>query len=84
MASINAFGTFGGGTLSYSISTNGGTTKTQIKDLTGIAYSTTTADCINVQFGVANHNGSEPTLYAVLTGSTNPSITIDVLDNIGG
>ncbi len=81
MATINAYGTFGGGTLSYSLSTNGGTTKTQQKDLTGVAYTTTTADTINMELGVANHNGAEPILYAVLTGSTSPSITIDVEDN---
>lgn len=81
MATINAHGTFGSGTLSYLISTDGGTTKTTLKDLTGVAYSATAADCINMALGVANHNGYEPILYAALTGATNPSITIDVETN---
>ncbi len=81
LATFNAYGTFGSGTLSYSLSTNGGTTKVGMKDLSGAAYSTTANDAINVVLGVANHLGFEPIVYAVLTGSTNPSITIDVLDN---
>lgn len=83
VATINAYGTFGGGTLSYSISTDGGTTKTQMKDLTGTAYSTTTADAINVILGVPSNNvaARQTILYAVLSGSTSPSLSIDVLDN---
>lgn len=80
-ATFNAYGTFGGGTLSYLISTDGGTTKTTMKDYSGTAYSATAADAIAVgPIGVANHNGKQPIIYAALTGSTNPSITIDVLD----
>ena len=81
-ATVNAYGTFGSGTLSYSISTDGGTTKVALKDpITGSAYSTASADAIDISLGVANHNGREPILYAVLSGATNPSITIDVMDN---
>lgn len=81
MATINAYGTFGGGTLSYKISTNGGTTKVAMKDISGSSYSATADDVINVATGVANNNGKEPIIYAVLTGSTNPNIVIDVMDN---
>lgn len=80
-ATINAYGTFGGGTLSYALSTDGGTTKVTMKDLSGTAYSATANDVIDVALGVANVNGKEPIIYAVLSGATNPSITIDVLDN---
>lgn len=80
-ATLNAYGTFGSGTLSYLISTDGGTTKTTVKTISGTAYSATAADAVNIATGVANHLGKEPILYAALTGSTNPSITIDVLDN---
>ncbi len=80
-ATLNAYGTFGGGTLSYLISTDGGTTKITQKDLTGVAYAATANDTVNMETGVANHNGSEPILYVGLTGSTTPSITIDVEDN---
>lgn len=82
VATINAYGTFGSGTLSYSLSTDGGTTKVALKDpSTGSAYSTTSADAINLNLGVANHLGREPIIYVVLSGATNPSITIDVMDN---
>lgn len=80
VATLHAFGTFGGGTLSYQISTDGGTTKTTMKDLTGVAYSTTTADAINVELGV----GDNIKIYAVLSGATNPAITVHVADNTGG
>lgn len=81
VATINAYGTFGSGTLSYSMSTDGGTTKVAMKDITGAAYSATANDTVNIELGVANHLGKEPIIYAVLSGSTNPTITIDVLDN---
>lgn len=80
-ATINAYGTFGSGTLSYKISTDGGTTKVAMKDISGSSYSATADDVINVSTGVANHLGKEPIIYAVLSGATNPSITIDVMDN---
>jgi len=79
-ATLNAYGTFGSGTLSYSLSTNGGTTKVPLK-FNGSAYSATSADAVNIELGVANVNGFAPIIYAVLSGSTNPSITIDVEDN---
>lgn len=80
-ATFNAYGTFGGGTLSYAISTDGGTTKVAMKDISGSSYSATANDSVNISTGVSNHNGREPIIYAVLTGATSPSITIDVLDN---
>lgn len=80
-ATLNAYGTFGGGTLSYGISTDGGATIVTQKDLSGVAYSATSNDTVNIMMGVANHNGQEPRLYAILAGSTAPSITIDVEDN---
>lgn len=80
-ATLNAFGTFGGGTLAYSISTDGGTTKVPMKDMSGTLYTTTANDAVNVATGVSNHNGFDPIIYAVLSGATTPSITVDVLDN---
>lgn len=84
MATLNAYGTFGSGTLSYLLSTDGGTTKTTMKDISGSAYSTTTADAVNISLGGGgNHNvtNQQTIIYAGLTGSTNPSITIDSLTN---
>lgn len=81
-ALIHAYGTFGGGTLSYLLSTDGGTHKTTIKDGSGVNYSTTAADGFPISgIGAASNNGAEAIIYAALTGSTSPSIAIDVLDN---
>ena len=82
-ATLNARGSFGGGTLSYSISTDSGVTKTQLKDSTGVAYSTATADCVNIQLGVPSTNDplKQMSVYVVVSGSTTPSIFVDVEDN---
>lgn len=81
-ALVHAYGTFGSGTLSYLISTDGGTTKTTMKDASGSSYSTTAADAIPMgPIGAASNNGAEVIIYAALTGSSSPSIKIDVIDN---
>lgn len=76
-------GTFGGGTLAWQWSPDGGTTKLALKDLTGTAITSTAADSFNGTMGTASKNGEEPILYATLTGSTNPSLTFGVFTNEG-
>lgn len=80
-AMLNAYGTFSGGMLTYQVSTNGGTTKVNLKDYSGTVYTATADDAVTMDLGVASINGREPILYAVLTGAGTPSITIDVMDN---
>lgn len=80
-ATFAAYGTFGGGTLSYAFSPDGGTTKVTLKDGSGSAYSATSNDVVNLPLGVANHLGKEPIIYVVLSGATTPSITVDAYDN---
>lgn len=86
--SLAAYGTFGSGTLTYSISYNNGTTLIPLKLENGTTYSTSTNDVI-VFGGVSPRNnfGLPDTtngikIYAVLTGATGPSITIVATDNV--
>lgn len=84
-ASLVAYGTWGSGTLTWYFSPNNGTTLIPIKDLTDTAVSQTADGGVNVQFGVANKltgTSDEPQIWVKLTGSTNPSLTIAVYDNL--
>lgn len=80
-ATVYIYGTFGGGTVALQSSPNGGTTKLALKDFSGTAFTATADDNIPIQLGTGDKNSDRVKLYAVLTGSTAPSITIDVLDN---
>lgn len=79
-ATIQISGTFGGGTLALYVSLDGGTTKNAIKDSSGTAYTTTSADTIVVRFPV-NPNETNLKLYATLSGATNPNISVRVASN---
>lgn len=81
MATITAYGTWGGGSLAWNLSPDGGTTLIPIKDLTGTAMVSTANDMFNVEFGAPHRNTETLKVYAVLTGSSSPSITIDLYDN---
>lgn len=85
VATLAAYGTFGGGTLSYAISPNGGTTLITLKTSAGSAYSTTSNDLIEYRGGTptpyAPQSQGQEALYAVLTGATSPNINIKVMDN---
>lgn len=75
-------GTFGSGTLVIQASPDGGTTKVALKDFTGNAISATSAAVFNSQpMGNTNINTKQITLYAVLSGSTNPVLSVDLFDN---
>lgn len=82
-ATLFANGTFGGGTIAWLWSPDGGTTKQPIKDMSGTAVTSTAADSFNVQFGNTTTNAASDQIkiYATLTGSTSPSITVGVIDN---
>ena len=72
-------GTFGSGTVTLGHSTTAAcSTVNSIKDITGTAYSTTSADTVNVRLGIDKNN---PTyLCATVTGSTSPTIALNVYD----
>lgn len=74
-------GTFGGGTLKLQLSLDGGTTKLDLEDFSGTPYSTTTSATFNVQLGGGSKVSDAPIIYGVLSGATNPSITVQFVDN---
>lgn len=75
-------GNFGGGTLSFKVSLDGGTTKNSVKDGAGNVYTTTTADTIPFYIPYYDTKDNFVKLYAVLTGSITPSITILIGDTV--
>lgn len=80
--SIFAYGVFGSGTVAMKMSPDGGTTKIAMKDFNGTAITGTSAYAFNTQpLGNGSHLGDFITIYASLSGSTNPSITVDLFDN---
>lgn len=80
--SANVYGsTFGSGTVTLKISTDGGTTKTAMMDASGSPIASTAADNYTGQWGNGSTNNDAPKLYATMTGSTNPSVTYDFFDN---
>lgn len=80
-ANACATGTFGGGTVSFQISFDSGTTKyTLNQDGTNSAASLTAAGCINLRVGNSERNSSIQ-LYATIGAATTPTITITVADN---
>lgn len=82
-ATINAYGTWGSGTITFKVSTDGGTTKVPLQDYTGASITLSANGNFNTELGNANTNSGAPKLYATMAGSTNPSVTVDVLDNNG-
>ena len=75
------YGTWGGGTLAWKWSPDGGTTKLDMKDLSGSAMTSTANDSFSSNFATGAKNTDKVHLYAVLTGSTSPSLTIGYFDN---
>ena len=80
-ATIAVYGTFGGGTVTLQGSPDGGTTKINLRDISGSVVSITSDDVFNVRLGYANKLGDELMLYANMSGSTTPAVTVDVFDN---
>jgi hypothetical protein len=81
MATVFVYGTFGSGTLKLQASPDGGTTKIDLPNLSGTAISVTANGIYNIQLGNGNALGADIILYAVLTGATNPSLTVAIYDN---
>lgn len=81
LATIIATGTFGGGTITWQISADGGTTKTALKDISGADQTSNAADNFTIELGSGGTVNDAPILYATLAGSTAPNIAITVFDN---
>lgn len=80
-ATVHSYGSFDGGTLTLQLSTDGGTTKTNLRDTSGNLVQMTAADVFNIRLGYAGKNGEEPIIYANMASATSPDVTIDILDN---
>jgi hypothetical protein len=76
-----AQGTWGGGTLTWKISFDGGTTLIPMLDMTSVAVTLTSDGSFDRTLGNGNRGGVDPLIYASISGSTTPSLTIGVLDN---
>lgn len=81
MGTVFFGGGFGGGTITLKSSPDGGTTKIPETNLAGQAFSMTSAGSIEVDLGNADQAANQITLYAVMTGSTSPTVTATVFDN---
>ena len=81
-ATIVVTGTFGSGTIALKLSVDGGTTKVSLKDQNGDAIAITANDAVQIPvMGFGAELDGAPLLYASLSGATNPSLTVTVLDN---
>ena len=73
---------FGSGTVALKASPDGGTTKIAMKDFTGTAITGTAAYTFNTQpMGNPSHLSDNITIYASLSGSSSPTIIVDLFDN---
>jgi hypothetical protein len=72
---------FGGGTVVFSWSPDGGTTKIPLKDENGAAMSTAANALFHRALGNGSTNSDFISIYATMTGSTTPSVTVAVYDN---
>lgn len=77
------YGTFGGGTIAWEISPDGGTTKLPLLDASGNAITSTTNDNFTSNLAGGADNFDAPKLYAIVTGATSPSINVILFDNNG-
>ena len=75
-------GTFGSGTVKLQFSPDGGTTKFDSKDWSGTAISTTAnAMFVTQPMGSGDKLTDFISVYATITGSTNPSVSVSLFDN---
>lgn len=81
MATIYAYGTWGGGTITWKVSTDGGTTKIPMKTISGTSMTSNANDEFGTNRGNPGKNTETTNLYATMAGSSTPSVTVDVDDN---
>lgn len=82
-ANAYIYGTFGSGTVTLFASPDGGTTKVALKDaISGTAITTAAAAMFTLRLGSGSTNTDNIILYATLAGSTNPALTVAIMDNL--
>lgn len=76
-------GTFGGGTCTLQLSIDGGVTKITVKDVLGNNVALSANGYQNFVLGNPSTDlgADQITLYATLSGSTNPDLTVALFDN---
>ena len=80
-ATLMGAGTFGGGTLTWYVSPDNGTTVIAMTDITDAPISMTSNKMFNTSLGTGSHNNDLVSIYVQLTGATSPAITAAVYDN---
>lgn len=81
-ATCTASGTFGTGTVTFSISFDNGATLIPLtQDGTNSPATLTAAGAVNVRCGDSNNNNNQPKLYASIATATTPALDIIVADN---
>jgi hypothetical protein len=82
-ATIAVSGDFDGGTVTLQMSPDGGTTKINLRDVTGTIASITAADAYNIELGFGGTNGDNIKLYATMDGSSESTtgVNVAVFDN---
>lgn len=80
-ATIFATGTFSAGTVTIQASPDGGTTKVNLRDITGEVVAITQDDVYNVRLGNGRKLGDYIQLYATMAGAGTPAVAISVFDN---
>lgn len=79
---IIAYGTWGSGTLAFSVSPDNGTTKIPLTSTPGgTGISLTANGMVGSQFGHSSSNTQSLTIWATLTGASSPSLIVLVDDN---
>lgn len=80
-ATFFAYGSFGGGTVNWLVSPDGGTTKIIMYDASGSAYTSTANDDFTVTLGGGTTNSDCIKVYATISGSTDAVVNLAVFDN---
>ena len=79
-----AYGTWGGATVTFKISPDGGTTKLALKDASGTDITSTADDNFTVNLAGGAANNDAPKLYASVTNATGTtSLRVVLYDNNG-
>jgi hypothetical protein len=81
VATFVPYGAFGGGTVNFLVSPDGGTTKIPLYDASGVAITSTANDNFTVNLGGGTTNSDALQIYVTITGSTGATVTVAVYDN---
>lgn len=79
---VNLYGTFNSATIHWLVSTDDGTTKSPMRNLSGDAVTSTEADSFCFQWGFPSSQSDHTIFFASVSGALSaPSLSIDLFDN---